>query len=399
MESTFHPPIRNSFFTLPHHQRVSFKPATFLKKHSNLHIYNMTTHRAVATVGIKAPLDIISVPTITPQADQVRIRVQWTASTPLDLHQNDGGLLVKHPQVLGDGIAGTVVEVGPDVKRLKVGEKVFGFGWRKNEEKAHQEFVTIEEWLVGVLPEGFTLQQAVTLPNNFVTVFHAVTADLGLELPWPKPNSFAPNQKDEVILVWGGASSVGQFAIQILAYYGYANIFTTASERHHEKLRAMGAKHIFDYNDADVIASISQTAQGSVPLVVDCIGSLKGSLTPLAKIATKGSKVAVLLPIIVKDSSESEDPEYAIDVETIVDWEEGVIAKGVRTHYYLENEFFKNHLQADIMPAMLEQGIVKPNAQKIIEGDTLLERAQKAMDALRRKEASMERLVWRVSEI
>jgi NADPH:quinone reductase-like Zn-dependent oxidoreductase len=61
------------------------------------------------------------------------------------------------------------------------------------------------------LPEGFTLQEAVTLPNNFVTVFHAVTADLGLELPdYPKPDDYVPKQAEAVILVWGGSSSVGQ---------------------------------------------------------------------------------------------------------------------------------------------------------------------------------------------
>lgn len=52
------------------------------------------------------------------------MRVEWTASTPLDLHQADGGLLVNHPQVLGDGTAGTVVKVGLGVKRLEVGDKV-----------------------------------------------------------------------------------------------------------------------------------------------------------------------------------------------------------------------------------------------------------------------------------
>ena len=50
------------------------------------------------------------------------------------------------------------------------------------------------------------------------------------------------------------------------------------------------------------------------------------------------------------------------------------------------------------MPTMLAQGVVKPNAQHIIEGKTMLERAQRAMNALRGKEASGERLVWRVAD-
>jgi NADPH:quinone reductase-like Zn-dependent oxidoreductase len=108
----------------------------------------MSTHAAVATVGRKAPLGIIQVPTVAPTGGQVRVRVEWTASTPLDLHQNDGALLVKHPQVLGDGTAGTVVEVGPDAKRLKVGDRVFGFTWRSQAEKAHQVFCTVDEWLL-----------------------------------------------------------------------------------------------------------------------------------------------------------------------------------------------------------------------------------------------------------
>jgi hypothetical protein len=50
------------------------------------------------------------------------------------------------------------------------------------------------------------------------------------------------------------------------------------------------------------------------------------------------------------------------------------------------------------MPTMLTEGAVKPNRQRLINGSTLLERAQKALIALRRKEASGERLVWRVAE-
>jgi hypothetical protein len=50
------------------------------------------------------------------------------------------------------------------------------------------------------------------------------------------------------------------------------------------------------------------------------------------------------------------------------------------------------------MPTLLKKGVVKPQQQKIVEGATVLERAQRAMDMLRRKETSMERLVWRISD-
>ena len=107
------------------------------------------THPAVVMVAVRAPLEVRQVPTFHPVGDEVLIRVEWTASTPLDLHQADGGLLVKHPQIVGDGTAGTVLEVGPDVKALKVGDKVFGFQWREAKEKGHQEKLTAPEWLFG----------------------------------------------------------------------------------------------------------------------------------------------------------------------------------------------------------------------------------------------------------
>ena len=47
-----------------------------------------------------------------------------------------------------------VTAVGAEVKRLKIGDRVFGFTWRSQKEKAHQEFVCAPENLVGVVPEG-----------------------------------------------------------------------------------------------------------------------------------------------------------------------------------------------------------------------------------------------------
>ena len=47
---------------------------------------------------------------------------------------------------------------------------------------------------------------------------------------------------------------------------------------------------------------------------------------------------------------------------------------------------------------MLEQGVVQPNKQRVVEGKTLLERAQKALDLLKDQAVSGEKLVWRVAD-
>lgn len=64
----------------------------------------------------------------------------------------------------------------------------------------------------------------------------------------------------------------------------------------------------------------------------------------------------------------------------------------------VQNAFHAENLQPVIMPTLLAQGVISPVPQRIIEAPTLAERANKALDALRRREVSGERLVWRISE-
>lgn len=362
----------------------------------------MATHSAVVTVGPGLPLEVHQLLTPVPTGDQVRVKSEWTASTPLDLHQADGGLLVQPPQVLGDGLAGEVVDVGPKVSRLKVGDKVFGFCWRSQAEKAHQTYVVAPEYLFGKLPRGFSLQAAVTVPNNFVTAWHAFTKHFDFELPWPKLADYVPKEKDSWILIWGGASSVGQYALQILKWYGYTNIIVTARKKHHQKLHGYGATTCFDYRAANVEQEILDWVDAQpqstdrINYILDCIGSAQGSVKPVARIASSGSRVAILLPVIVKEAAEGVEPEYEMDVEKVADWADGVEGLGVRTHFYLDNPFLADRLQPAIMPTLLADGVIEPNDQIVVEGRTLLERAERALSMLRRREVSGARLVWPV---
>jgi NADPH-dependent curcumin reductase CurA len=183
-------------------------------------------------------------------------------------------------------------------------------------------------------------------------VFHALTTDLDIELPWPKPEDYVPLNSDGTILIWGGSSSVGQFAIEILRYYGYTNVLATASSKQHENLRSLGATALFDYRDPDVVEKLARVggAKG-IPLILDCIASQQGSLAPISRIAKTGAKVAALLPIIVRDSTETEDPVYKMDAAKAVNWQPNVDVRGVRTHFYLDvsphNAVYSFKLQSD----------------------------------------------------
>lgn len=366
------------------------------------------THAAVVTTARKAPLAIQNVPTVSPGPGELLVYQHWTASTPFDLHQADGGMLATYPQVLGDGISGTVAALGAGVDDVKVGDWVFGFAWREPKEKAHQLYVTLPRYIVGRVPAGVKPEAAVTVPNGVVTAFHTMKTNLRLETPWPKPKGYEPERKDVPILVWGMASSSGIQLLQVLKWYGYKNVFGTASTANHKELKRLGAKEVFDYRDGDVaekILAAGRKAQGqegpAVPLMADCIGSMDSSMRPLANIAQPGSRVAVLLPVIVKDSDPKGEtlPEYSFDVSGLAPWAEGVVVEGVRTHAYLQDEIFKEKLQSEIVPELLRQGAVEPTRQRIVEGNSLLERAQEAMNLLRSRAPRGERLVWRVADV
>lgn len=92
------------------------------KRHDAWYLFyhaNPCSHRRVPVGASRSLFESVkSQPSILKgEQAHIHVHVQWTASIALGLHLNDGDLLVTHPQVLGDGIVGTIVEVH---KRLNV---------------------------------------------------------------------------------------------------------------------------------------------------------------------------------------------------------------------------------------------------------------------------------------
>lgn len=316
------------------------------------------THPAVVIAAPRTPLALITVPTEAPGPGEVLVHVLWTSSTPLDLHQADGGLLIDPQYIMGGSFSGTVAQLGEGAGgagRLTVGDAVFGFEHRLPRAKSHQTYLTTDDYMVSKLPPGLTLQQAVSVSCNLITAIHATTADFGLPLPWPRE----PRADDgPTILVWGAASSVGNYALQVFRHWGYRDVLAVASGKHHAYLRELGAKKCFDYTQGDVVGAVREyldkrqkgaapdgNVSPRVPYILDCIGSAEGTQRPISNIAEAGAIVAVMLPVIMHHASEQDVPEYEMDVSKVLpgEWKEGVELKGVRTHFFLQ---VRNHREA-----------------------------------------------------
>jgi NADPH:quinone reductase-like Zn-dependent oxidoreductase len=129
-------------------------------------------HEAIASPGLRQPLVLIDVSTPAPQNNEIQLRVQWNASTPLNLNQADGDLLIQvYPHILGDSSASIVTRLDPEAKCFSVGSKVFGFTFSNQNESAHQGFMTALENLFAKVPATWqeNVEDILTVPNNFVS--------------------------------------------------------------------------------------------------------------------------------------------------------------------------------------------------------------------------------------
>jgi NADPH:quinone reductase-like Zn-dependent oxidoreductase len=109
----------------------------------------MTTHAAIIAPGQGQPLTLSQVPTSDVGPGQIQVQVDWVASGPLDVYMVDGGIMADYPIRVGDAAAGTVVKIGEGVTRFQCGDRVFGFLFHGEEEKAHQQFIIASDHLFG----------------------------------------------------------------------------------------------------------------------------------------------------------------------------------------------------------------------------------------------------------
>ena len=190
--------------------------------------------RAVIAEGTGGPevLSVREVPDPEPGPGEVVVAVAAAALNRADLLQRQG-FYPPPPGVsdlIGMECSGTVAALGEDVEGWEVGDEVCallaGGGYASR--------VAVPAGQLMPVPAGVDLVTAAALPEVACTVWSNVFMVAGL-------------QRDEVLLVHGGAGGIGSFAIQLAHVLGARVLTTAGTAEKLEACRALGADRAIDY--------------------------------------------------------------------------------------------------------------------------------------------------------
>ncbi|MFH9990574.1 NADP-dependent oxidoreductase [Streptomyces luteogriseus] len=169
-------------------------------------------------------------------ADDVLVRVHAASVNPLDYRIRDGKfkaiLPYRVPFVLGNDMAGVVVQVGDAVRRFSVGDEVYA---RPDKDRigTFAEFIAVHQDDVALKPSTLTMEQAASLPLVALTSWQVLVERARVR----------PGQK---VLVHAGSGGLGTIAIQLAKHLG-ASVATTAGTANVELVKSLGADVVVDY--------------------------------------------------------------------------------------------------------------------------------------------------------
>ena len=263
-----------------------------------------STHHLAAILPTKAAgaFQVKDRPTPTPGPHDLLIEVKSIALNPIDYYQRDKGFppLDHYPTVLGSDIAGTVLSAGASVPSgaPEPGARVAAFApcfFTKGlpDYGAFQTRVLVPAANVVPLPARIGFNEASLLPMGVVTAWSGWYS-IGV----PRDTAYSAEDR-KGMLIWGGASSIGSAAVQVAKSMGFS-VYVTASEKHHEYLKGLGASKVFDYRSEDVVENIVKAAKAdgvTIQSGFDAAGQVKSCLDILKELKGEGTaKLATAVP-------------------------------------------------------------------------------------------------------
>ncbi|SNY90952.1 putative NAD(P)H quinone oxidoreductase, PIG3 family [Cohaesibacter sp. ES.047] len=221
---------------------------------------NPNTMKAVLAPEPGGPeaLQFVDRPVPVPSEHEVLIKVEAAGVNRPDCIQRAGD----YPpppgasDILGLEVAGEIVAVGSAVSGAKPGDKttalVSGGGYA--------EYCLAHEGSLLPVPQGWSMVEAASLPETFITVWHNVFQRGAL-------------QPGERLLIHGGSSGIGITAIQLAKLFGASVAVTAGSEEKCKACLDAGADLAINYREQEFVTELKTwTNRKGVNVILDMVG-------------------------------------------------------------------------------------------------------------------------------
>ncbi|KAJ5515029.1 Polyketide synthase enoylreductase [Penicillium fimorum] len=365
------------------------------------------------------PFKVGDAPYTRPGSGQLVVKNSAVAINPFDwVLQYIGPALagyIKYPFIFGTDVAGEVVEVGPDVDRFRVGDRVCGSAVaiakevNRPAEGAFQLYTVMRQNMLTPIPPSIADEQACVLGLGFGTAAYGLFHPdyLGLDMPKiPVPKEVVGKSgSPRTVIITGGASSVGSNAIQLAVAAGY-QVLSTSSPKNFDYVKGLGAARVFDYTSKTLVKDLLGALEGNELVGAYTIGdgaveactavmkkhdpkltrkfiAVAGAIIPAEKLTTfigKGTYLMGMMGGMIKSTGTR--------IRT------GVEAKFILVDGLVDPNSVVSHIYTSFLPLALAKGQFVPAPPPYVVGKGL-DKIQEALH-LQRNGVSAKKLVVRL---
>jgi len=210
----------------------------------------------VQKTGGPEVLTLVDLPVPKPKANEAVVKISAIGVNFIDVYFREGRYPSALPFVDGQEAAGTITEVGSEVKTVKPGDRVAYTGVIG----AYAEHAAVPADRLVRVPDKITDQQAAAAMLQGMTAHYLV-------------NSTYPLKKGETALIHAAAGGVGLLLVQMARSIGARAIGTVGTEEKAKLAREAGAEEVILYTQQDFEAETKRlTENKGVHAVYDGVG-------------------------------------------------------------------------------------------------------------------------------
>lgn len=277
--------------------------------------------------------------------------------------------------------------MGSNVVEFKPGDRVAAFHKMLGPGGSYAEYALAPAHTTFHISAQTSFEEAATIPLASMTAAVALYQQLGLPPPW-RP---APEGTRIPLIVYGGSTSIGAFALKF-AKLSNIHPLITVTGAGADFVKSLGAAdHIIDYRKDNVVEDLKAALGGEKAYLAFDAVSEKGSFVNIGEVLAKpGSKMALVLP----GSDYSAIPE---GIEAIRTWVGSVHSghfPGDKGKGLEDIEF--GFVMFRYIGRLLAEGKFSGHPQTLIDGG--LSGIDKGLKLLKDGKASATKYVYRIAD-